>query len=41
MLVESFDAIMGALPRGKVVKKPVVTKLWVNGKGSLRQRGMV
>ena len=26
-----FDARMGALPRGKVVKKPVVTKLWVNG----------
>ena len=27
-----FDARMGALPRGTVVKKPVVTKLWVNGR---------
>ena len=26
-----FDARVGALLRGKVVKKPVVTKLWVNG----------
>ena len=29
-----FDARMGALPRGKVVKKPVVTKLWVNGRAT-------
>ena len=27
-----IDARVGALPRGKVVKKPVVTKLWVNGR---------
>ena len=25
---------MGALPRGTVVKKPVVTKLWVNGRAT-------
>ena len=29
-----FDARMGALPRGTVVKKPVVTKLWVNGRAT-------
>ena len=29
-----FDARVGALPRGKVVKKPVVTKLWVNGRAN-------
>ena len=29
-----FDARMGALPRGKVVKKPVVMKLWVNGRAT-------
>ena len=28
-----FDARVGALPRGKVVKKPVVTKIWVDGRG--------
>ena len=26
-----FDATVGALPRGKVIKRPVVTKLWFNG----------
>ena len=29
-----FDARVGALPRGKVVKKPVVTKIWVNGRAT-------
>ena len=29
-----FDARVVALPRGKVVKKPVVTKLWVNGRAT-------
>ena len=29
-----LDARMGALPRGTVVKKPVVTKLWVNGRAT-------
>ena len=29
-----FEARMGALPRGKVVKKPVVTKLWVDGRAT-------
>ena len=29
-----FDARVGALPRGKVIKKPVVTKLWVNVRAS-------
>ena len=29
-----FDARVGALPRGKVVKKPVVTKFWVNGRAN-------
>ena len=29
-----FDARVGALLRAKVVKKPVVTKLWVNGRAT-------
>ena len=29
-----FDARVAALPRGKVVKKPVLTKLWVNGRAT-------
>ena len=29
-----FDARVGALPRGKIVTKPVVTKLWVNGRAT-------
>ena len=29
-----FDARVGALPMVKVVKKPVVTKLWVNGRAT-------
>ena len=29
-----FDARVEALPRGKIVKKPVVTKLWVNGRAT-------
>ena len=29
-----FDARVGALPRGKTVKRPVVKKLWINGRAS-------
>ena len=29
-----FDAGVSALPRGKIVKRPVVTKLWINGRAS-------
>ena len=29
-----FDARVGALSRGNVVKNPVVTKLWVNGRAT-------
>ena len=29
-----FDARAGALPSGKIIKKPVVTKLWVNGRAT-------
>ena len=29
-----FDAKVGALPRGKIVNRPVVTKLWINGRAS-------
>ena len=29
-----FDARMGASPRDKIVKNPVVTKLWVNGRAT-------
>ena len=36
-----FDARMGALPWGKVVKKPVVTKLWVNGRATENRRNGV
>ena len=29
-----FDAGRAAIPRDKVVQRPAVTKLWVNGRGS-------
>ena len=29
-----FEAGRAALPRGKVIHRPVVTKLWVNGRAS-------
>ena len=29
-----FDAGRAAIPRDKVVQRPVVTKLWVNGRAS-------
>ena len=29
-----FDARVGALPRGKIINNPVVTKLWVNGRAT-------
>ena len=29
-----FDASRSALSRGKIVQRPVVTKLWVNGQAS-------
>ena len=29
-----FDARVGALPKGKTVQRPIVKKLWINGKAS-------
>ena len=29
-----FEAKVGALPRGKIIRRPMVTKLWVNGRAT-------